>query len=70
AFIGLGPLRDPTQGKPARHRETASTGLRCPQGSWVEPAGRFALLFTSKISHSNGCFQVVALANDRTHLRP
>ena len=50
--------------------------LRSPTGASslatiaVEPAGLFALLSTSKASHSNGCFQVVALANDRTHLRP
>lgn len=35
----------------------------------VEPAGRFALLFSTKANDSNGRFQVIALANDRTHLR-
>ena len=37
---------------------------------WVEPVGGFGLLFSSMAGDSNGCFQVVARANDRMYLRP
>ena len=39
-------------------------------GSWVEPAIDFALQMSTTADDSNGCFQVIALANDLTHLRP
>lgn len=46
------------------------TGAAVARGTWVEPVGGFGLLVSSMAGDSNGCFQVVARANDRMYLRP
>ena len=71
----LGPLRSPTGASPLATGDLTSIrgwvdAHEGPCVTPVEPVPPFALLFTCKACLSNGCFQVIALANDRTRLRP
>ena len=66
-----GAASQPNAGQACSPQEASfHTGAALAWGTWVEPVGGFGLLFSSMAGDSNGCFQVVARANDRMYLRP